>query len=72
LAFSRVTSNSDFESERWALEANWLAGKKRFYMQDQEKNEAVSSTGEAQAAVEGSASPETPRNPNMKWYIIHS
>src|ERR1035437_6567044 len=45
-------------------------------MQDQEeKDEAVTSTaGEPQtAAAEGSAATtEAPRNPNMKWYIIHS
>src|ERR1039458_4531511 len=45
-------------------------------MQDQkEKDEAVKSTaGEPQtAAAEGSAATtEAPRNPNMKWYIIHS
>ena len=36
-------------------------------MQDEEKNEAGSSGGE-NAAPGG----EAPRNPNMKWYIIHS
>ena len=44
-------------------------------MQDQEKNEAAASTvGEPQtAAADGAAaSTEAPRNPNMKWYIIHS
>src|SRR5213594_3002038 len=37
-------------------------------MQDEEKNEAGKRRGEAVAA--GAA--EAPRNPNMKWYIIHS
>src|ERR1017187_6178784 len=45
-------------------------------MQDQEeKDEAVTSNaGEPQTpAAEGSAATtEAPRNPNMKWYIIHS
>ena len=37
-------------------------------MQDEEKNEAQASGGENVAT--GAAEP--PRNPNMKWYIIHS
>jgi transcriptional antiterminator NusG len=37
-------------------------------MQDEEKNEAQAGSGENVAA--GAAEP--PRNPNMKWYIIHS
>ena len=37
-------------------------------MQDEEKNEAGTSGGES--AATGAAEP--PRNPNMKWYIIHS
>ena len=44
-------------------------------MQDEEKNEAVASaTGEAQppAADGATATAEVPKNPNMKWYIIHS
>ena len=44
-------------------------------MQDEEKNEAAPSTaGEPQASgAEGAAATaEAPRNPNMKWYIIHS
>src|SRR5690242_13284103 len=43
-------------------------------MQDQEKD-ATAGTGEqAPAATEGgaAATAEAPRNPNMKWYIIHS
>lgn len=43
-------------------------------MQDEEKNQAG---GEPQAAsgataAEGASIAEAPRNPNMKWYIIHS
>ena len=43
-------------------------------MQDDEKNEvATSATSEPQTATaEGAASAEAPKNPNMKWYIIHS
>ena len=44
-------------------------------MQDQEKNEAATSAaGEPQTATAEGAAPttEAPRNPNMKWYIIHS
>ena len=43
-------------------------------MQDEEKNETPSS-GEASQppAADGStATAEAPKNPNMKWYIIHS
>src|SRR5438105_2878412 len=44
-------------------------------MQDEEKNEA-GGNGEAQDGAGSSASEaaatEAPRNPNMKWYIIHS
>ena len=42
-------------------------------MQDEEKNEAAAG-GEQQApATDGrAAAAEPPRNPNMKWYIIHS
>jgi transcriptional antiterminator NusG len=38
-------------------------------MQDEEKNEAGTSGAENAAA---GAAAEAPRNPNMKWYIIHS
>ena len=46
-------------------------------MQDEEKNEAtaggVAAGAEPTPAAEGAApSSEPPRNPNMKWYIIHS
>src|SRR5712671_925439 len=43
-------------------------------MQDEEKNEAAATTAEAQGSgAEGAAAiTEQPRNPNMKWYIIHS
>src|ERR1700728_4421441 len=41
-------------------------------MQDEEKNEAVAG-GEQSPGAEGvAATGEPPRNPNMKWYIIHS
>ena len=44
-------------------------------MQDEEKNVTTGTSAEA-AVAEGGASPEAaaeaPRNPNMKWYIIHS
>src|SRR5712672_3591278 len=41
-------------------------------MQDEEKNEAAS-PGEQTPGTDGVAvSNEPPRNPNMKWYIIHS
>jgi transcription termination/antitermination protein NusG len=40
-------------------------------MQDEEKKGTVTAGGEAPAA-EGSTPAEAPRNPNMKWYIIHS
>src|SRR5579864_5315516 len=45
-------------------------------MQDEEKNEsAATTTSEPQtASADGTtaAPTEAPRNPNMKWYIIHS
>ena len=41
-------------------------------MQDEPKNEAINTEG-APAPAEGTtATAEAPRNPNMKWYIIHS
>src|SRR5260370_11109406 len=41
-------------------------------MQDEEKNE-VAATGEQAPGADGVAvTSEPPRNPNMKWYIIHS
>jgi transcription termination/antitermination protein NusG len=41
-------------------------------MQDEEKNEAVAG-GEQSPGADGVAvTGEPPRNPNMKWYIIHS
>jgi transcriptional antiterminator NusG len=40
-------------------------------MQDEEKKGTAAAGGEALAA-EGSIPAEAPRNPNMKWYIIHS
>ena len=41
-------------------------------MQDEEKNEAGASGGEASPSSDGTSPAEPPRNPNMKWYIIHS
>jgi len=47
-------------------------------MQDEEKNqtatdsEGASQATEATGAQDGTAASEPPKNPNMKWYIIHS
>jgi transcription termination/antitermination protein NusG len=44
-------------------------------MVEEEKNEALSNEPQSPApapATEGGAAAEAPRNPNMKWYIIHS
>ena len=47
-------------------------------MQDEEKNqtatdsEGVGQATEATGAQDGTAASEPPKNPNMKWYIIHS
>src|SRR6202162_3846527 len=44
-------------------------------MPDEEKNEAGVSSADSVAqppGAEGAAVAEGPRNPNMKWYIIHS
>jgi transcriptional antiterminator NusG len=52
-----------------------MSPKEAITMQDEEKTEAAtSSASEAQApGAEGAAgASEAPRNPNMKWYIIHS
>ena len=40
----------------------------------EEKNETAASAAENQLPpnADGTAAPEAPRNPNMKWYIIHS
>jgi transcription termination/antitermination protein NusG len=40
-------------------------------MQDEEKHETLEASGEP-AVAEAAAAAEPPRNPNMKWYIIHS
>jgi transcriptional antiterminator NusG len=40
-------------------------------MQEEEKNQAGAG-GEATPGADGVATTEAPRNPNMKWYIIHS
>ena len=39
------------------------------HMQEDEKTQADGQTGEAGQTA---AATEVPRNPNMKWYIIHS
>ena len=39
-------------------------------MQDEPKNGGRA--GESMAGQDGTALAEKPRNPNMKWYIIHS
>jgi hypothetical protein len=39
-------------------------------MQDEEKNEA--GAGGENLSPEAAGALEPPRNPNMKWYIIHS
>jgi transcriptional antiterminator NusG len=43
-------------------------------MQDEEKNAAADSSGTGSDAPDstGAAVAEVPRNPNMRWYIIHS
>src|SRR5579862_7544206 len=42
-------------------------------MLEEEKNEAPSGgDGEQQPPADGTAASEPPKNPNMKWYIIHS
>src|ERR1051326_1109136 len=43
-------------------------------MQDEEKNETpTGGEGTPPTPADGTAAPaEAPRNPNMKWYIIHS
>jgi transcription termination/antitermination protein NusG len=41
-------------------------------MVEEEKNETVSNAPETPAAADATAATEAPRNPNMKWYIIHS
>ncbi|HZW79742.1 MAG TPA: transcription termination/antitermination NusG family protein, partial [Candidatus Deferrimicrobiaceae bacterium] len=41
-------------------------------MQDEEKNEAAPAVEQAPTADGVALGGEPPRNPNMKWYIIHS
>jgi len=45
-------------------------------MQDEEKNASADGSGEPEGSAAspagGDAATEAPRNPNMKWYIIHS
>src|SRR5260370_41117294 len=42
------------------------------HMQDEEKNEAAATEPQASGAPDATATAEAPKNPNMKWYIIHS
>ena len=49
------------------------AGTLQHDMQEEEKNGTLETGAEAMAAADGAnVTAETPRNPNMKWYIIHS
>ena len=41
-------------------------------MPDEEKNGTVDVSAEAPAGADAGAAAEPPRNPNMRWYIIHS
>src|SRR5439155_19996431 len=41
-------------------------------MQDEQKNENTVDTGASAGPDAAAAVAEKPRNPNMKWYIIHS
>jgi transcription termination/antitermination protein NusG len=57
---------SEWEEKVWEMKP---------LMQDEEKNESAGGPGEPEgtaSAAAGDAVTEAPRNPNMKWYIIHS
>src|SRR5215468_10244766 len=41
-------------------------------MQEEEKNASAAPSGATEGAAAETAASEAPRNPNMKWYIIHS
>jgi transcriptional antiterminator NusG len=41
-------------------------------MQDEEKNASATPSAETEGAAGEAVTTEAPRNPNMKWYIIHS
>src|SRR5205807_2116107 len=41
-------------------------------MQEDEKNRTMEAGTDEQATAEAKPAAEPPRNPNMKWYIIHS
>jgi len=41
-------------------------------MQDEEKNANAGGPGEGEGSAGTGSATEAPRNPNMKWYIIHS
>jgi len=41
-------------------------------MQEEEKNASATPSGATEGAAAETAASEAPRNPNMKWYIIHS
>jgi transcriptional antiterminator NusG len=41
-------------------------------MQDEDKNASAGGSGEPEGSQGANPATEAPRNPNMKWYIIHS
>ena len=41
-------------------------------MVDEQKNETAQAAGETPQTGDAAVTTEAPRNPNMKWYIIHS
>ena len=41
-------------------------------MQDEEKNQTVAGTADETQAASPESAAAPPRNPNMKWYIIHA
>ncbi len=41
-------------------------------MQEEKNQTAAAGEAEIPLSSDGAAAPEAPRNPNMKWYIIHS
>jgi len=48
------------------------AGNFQHDMQEEKNQTAAAGEAEIPLAANGAAPPEAPRNPNMKWYIIHS
>ena len=49
-----------------------MSPKETLTMQEDEKNETPAASEGAQPVADAAATAETPKNPNMKWYIIHS